>query len=233
MIRAFYSGTSGMKSQQIAVDTIANDIANVNTTGYTSKEARFSDLLHASMLEPQDPAYASVRTGSGDAVDSVRADMSAGGAVETGQLLDYCPQANGFFAVQGTDGVIRYTRDGAFSISLSGGAHLVDAQGGSVLDAAGRPVAVDAAGRPEAVPGVFTFPAAGGLAAAGGNSFRPTDLSGAAQVSDEGVRAGYLAGSNVDLGGEMTDLILSQRGYQLSSRVVQTADQIAEMTNSL
>lgn len=233
MIRAFYSGTSGMKSQQIAVDTIANDIANVNTTGYTSKQARFSDLLHASVLEPEDAAYTSVRMGSGSAADSVRADMAAGGAVETDQPLDYCPQAGGFFAVRGTDGVIRYTRDGAFSVSLAGGAHLVDAQGGSVLDAAGNPVMLDAEGRPEAEPGVFVFPAASGLSAVGDNSFLPTALSGAAQVSDEGVRAGYLAGSNVDLGGEMTDLILSQRGYQLSSRVVQTADQVAEMTNNL
>lgn len=233
MIRAFYSGTAGMKAQQTSVDVIANNIANINTTGYASRDTRFSDLLHASMLEPEDAAYAAIRTGSGDAADSVRADMSAGGMVETDRPLDYCPRGEGFFAVQGQDGAIRYTRDGAFSAGAAGGTYLVDSQGASVLDAAGNPVTVGADGRLSAEPGVFTFPAASGLQALGDNRYLPTDVSGAAQGSGEGVRAGYLAASNVDLGGQMTDLILSQRGYQLGSRVVQTADQIANMTNSL
>lgn len=233
MIRAFYSGTTGMRTQQTAVDTIANNIANLNTTGYDAQTARFGDLLHTSMLEPADAAYASVRAGSGAGVSSVRTDVSSGGEQETDRALDYCPAGNGFFAVEGTDGVVRYTRNGAFSIDIAGGAHLTDAQGESVLDAAGNPIAVDADGKPAAEPGVFTFPAASQLEAQGDSRYMLTASSGAAQVSNEGVNTGRLASSNVELGDEMSRLILSQRGYQLSSRVVQTADQIAELTNNL
>lgn len=234
MIRAFASGTQGMKAQQAAVDVIANNVANVNTTGFASRDVRFQDLLHSSLLEPDAPAYAQTLTGNGVKAAAVSDDMSPGTPAETDQVLDYCPKADGFFAVMGGDGAVSYTRDGSFSVGTEAdGRYLVNAKGLSVLGADGVRIAVDADGKPLAVPGIFTFSNAAGLRAAGDGLYEPTASSGAPAVSDEGVRTGCLMGSNVDLAGQMTGLIVSQRGYQLDSRVIQTADQIAEWTNNL
>ena len=234
MIRAFYSGTQGMKAQQTAVDVIANNVANVNTAGFASQNVRFDDLLHSSMLEPAEPAYAQTLAGNGVKAAAVSADMSSGTPVETDKALDYCPKADGFFAVAGNDGTVGYTRDGSFSVGTEkDGRYLVDAQGHSVLGADGARIAVDADGVPRALPGVFTFSNPAGLRATGGGLYAPAASSGAPAVSGEGVRAGYLMGSNVDLAGQMTGLIVSQRGYQLDSRVIQTADQVADWTNNL
>ena len=234
MIRAFTSGMEGMKAQQAAVDVIANNVANVNTTGFASQNVRFSDLLHSSLREPADPDYARTLTGNGVKAAAVSADMSPGTPVETDRALDYSPEADGFFAVMGGDGTVRYTRDGSFSVgSQADGRYLVNAKGLSVLGADGVRIAVDADGKPLAAPGVFTFSNAAGLRAAGDGLYETTDSSGAATVSEEGARSGYLMGSNVDLAGQMTGLIESQRGYQLDSRVIQTADQVADWTNNL
>lgn len=234
MIQGFYSGTAGLRAQQTAVDNIANNIANVNTTGFKTKDEEFSSLLSVSMVRPDYADYPTELTGSGTEVSNVKSDMSGGGMVTTDSALDFYPLGSGFFAVRDTAGNTYYTRDGSFSVATSqNGSFLVNAEGMQVLDANANPVAVNANGTPAAQAGLFTFSNSMGLANAGGSLYTQTADSGAAAVSAEGYKTGTLEGSNVDLARQMTRLIVAQRGYQFSSRVVQTADQIAALTNEI
>jgi flagellar basal-body rod protein FlgG len=234
MIRAFYSGKEGLVAQQTAMDDISNNIANISTTGYKSKSTQFSDVLYSSMLRPDQPNYASTLTGNGVALAAVENDMSDGMPEATDNMLDCCVNAGGFFAVQDTGGNTFYTRDGSFSVMHDqGGDFLKNAQGLYVLDASGNRINVDNSGTPVANPGVFDFSNSQGLLNVGGNLFTGSASSGAPTVSNEGFKRGYLESSNVDLAQQMAQLIITQRGFQMSSRVVQTADQIESMTNDL
>lgn len=233
MIQAFYGGVSSLHARQTSMDTIANDIANVNTAGYVQKEATFSDLLYNSMLRPENPAYAQELQGSGAQVNAIVQDMSTGSFVQTGSALDFAPRQAGFFAVRDAQGNLSYTRDGTFAEqNVNGTETLADKQGRTVLDAQGNAIVVRD-GQPQAEPGVFTFAFPQNLTAAGDNLFTVSTSSGAAQVSSEGVMQGVYEASNVDLAGEMSRMIVTQRGFQMNARVVSTADQIEGYTNDL
>lgn len=233
MIQAFYSGSVGLRARQTAMDTIANDIANVNTAGYVQKDTQFSDLLYNSMLRPANPAYNDERQGSGAAANAEAPDMSAGAYVPTDSPTDFAPMGDGFFAVQDAGGNVFYTRSGTFAVqNTANGPILADEQGRTVLGANGTAIPVQD-GVPQAQPAVFTFANPQGLGWAGDTLFTANALSGAAQVSNEGVRAGAYTGSNVDLPQQMTRMIVTQRGFQLDARTVSTADQIESMVNDL
>lgn len=233
MIQAFYGGTSSLRARQTSMDTIANDVANVNTAGYVQKEATFSDLLYNSMLRPENPAYAQELQGSGSEVNATVENMSTGSFVQTGSALDFAPKQAGFFAVRDAQGNVSYTRDGTFAEQNANGTEvLMDKQGRTVLDAQGNAIPVQN-GLPQAEPGVFTFASPQNLTAAGDNLFTANAASGAAQVSNEGVVQGVYEGSNVDLASEMSRMIVTQRGFQMNARVVSTADQIEGYTNEL
>jgi len=233
MIRAFYSGREGLQAQQTAMDDISNNIANLDTTGYKSQSTRFSDVLYSSMLRPTTPGYATELAGNGVATAQIEPDMSGGEAQPTDSALDYAVNGPGFFAVQDTAGNTFYTRNGSFTVEPGqGGAYLENAQGLFVLDAAGQKIPATASG-PSAAPGVFDFSNSQGLLEAGGSLFTQSSTSGAPVASAEGFKTGYLESSNVDLSSQMEQMIVTQRGYQMSSRVIQTADQIASMTNEL
>ncbi|HEX3026327.1 MAG TPA: flagellar hook-basal body protein [Clostridia bacterium] len=233
MIRAFYSGTAGIKAQQEVVDIVSNNIANVNTEGFKSKSGQFGDLLYTSMEEKTGRSK-TVLAGSGGAVAEVKNNMSDGGCTQTGRLLDYKIDGSGFFRVQDGSGNNYYTRNGAFSIANeNGGMYLVNSAGMSVLDAKGNKIKVTGTGAVQAQPGVYDFPNESGLHNQGNNLFSASNTSGGAYAVDTKVMTGYLESSNVDLAQEMTRLIMSQRDYQLSARVVSTADQLANMANEM
>lgn len=233
MIQAFYGGAASLRARQTSMDTIANDIANVNTAGYVQNEATFSNLLYDSMLRPENPAYAGEMQGSGAEVNAVVKDMSTGSFVQTGSSLDFAPKQAGFFAVRDAQGNVSYTRDGTFTEQNVGGTEiLTDKEGRTVLDAQGNAIAVKA-GIPQADPGVFTFASPQNLTAVGDNRFTANAASGAAQVSDEGAAQGVYETSNVDLAGQMSRMIMTQRGFQMNARVVSTADQVEAYTNDL
>lgn len=233
MIEAFYSGTAGIEAHQNALDVVANNIANVNTTAYKSKDEDFGSLLAVSEVRPETANSANLLAGSGSDIDSVDTDMSSGAVDSTGNPTDFSINGGGFFAVRDNAGNTYYTRDGSFHLEpTAGGEELVTADGMAVLDAAGNPVTA-ASGGTASSPGVFTFSNAPGLLSDGGNLFTATAVSGTAQVTTEVPEQGMLEGSNVDLSQQMVDLITSQRGYQFNSNVVSTADQIESMVNSL
>lgn len=232
MIQAFYSGAAGLKAHQTAVDVISNNVANVNTTSYKSKQEDFSSLLNHSMVRPTTRNSATLLEGAGSAVDGVQTDISEGAPQQTQNKTDYYINGEGFFAVRDNAGNTFYTRDGSFHIvNDASGKHLETSDGMAVLGANGRVATVNAQGIGK--PGVFTFARSSGLIPAGENLYTAGNLSGAATPGTATVETGMLEGSNVDLAQQMTDLIMSQRGYQLNSSVVSTSDQIESMINSL
>jgi flagellar basal body rod protein FlgG len=135
--------------------------------------------------------------------------------------------------VQDASGNKFYTRDGSFQVVPgANGSYLGTSDGMTVLDASGKPAAVDASGN-VTLPGVSDFSNSAGLLSAGGNLYVASNLSGAATPSTTQPQAGMLEGSNVELTNQMTDLIAAQRGYQMNSTVISTADEIESMVNSL
>lgn len=233
MIQAFYSGSAALKAHQDSVDVISNNISNINTTAYKSKQEDFSSLLYRSMVRPETQNSADLLAGAGAAVDGVQTDMTQGGAIDTQNANDYFINGNGFFAVKDTAGNTFYTRDGSFkAVKGQNGYYLGTSDGLSVLDKNGNQIAVNA-NAAASIPGVFTFNNASGLIPVGDNRYSAGALSGAAAPGNSDVVSGMLEGSNVDLAGQMVGLITSQRGYQLSSSVVSTANSIENMVDSL
>lgn len=233
MIEAFYSGTSGLKAHQNALDVVSNNISNINTYGYKSKKQNFGDLLYSSQVRPETENSDILTAGSGSYVNSVDTDMSNGGADLTDSKTDFYIKGDGFFAVRDNAGNTYYTKDGAFEAINSGnGTILGTSDGLAVLDANGNTISAGTGGV-SAEPGVFTFKNAPGLLSAGQNLFTANDVSGQAVKSDETSVQGMAERSNVDLAEQMTELITSQRGYQLSAGVVSTANQIEEMVNEM
>ena len=235
MIRAFYSGTAGMQAQQTALDIIANNIANVNTNGFKQKEAEFTDLLYTAMLPATPPAMTTDLAGSGTAVMEAANGMADGNFQQTGASTDFAIPGDGFFALADANGALSYTRDGSFNAlrAADGNWYLASASGMFVLDANGNriPVTNDV---PQAQPGVYVFANSPGLSNNGDNTYSATALSGPAAADLAAApKQGFLESSNVDLARQMTDMVETQRSYQFGSRVVQTADQIADMVNNL
>lgn len=235
MIRAFYSGSLGLKAQQNAVDITANNIANSETTGYKQKTEKFGDLLYSSMLGVgiNSPNTTRLEVGNGAAISQVQNDMTSGEFQETGISTDYCIEGDGFFAVKDAAGNTSYTRDGSFkTVNENDAIYLEDANGRKVLDNNQNPIKIDN-GIVSTQPGVFSFADSSVLQATGENDYIQTLLSGSPIATNTPIETGYLEGSNVDLTQQMTNLLTSQRSFEMSSKVVQTADQIAEMANEL
>lgn len=233
MIMGFYSGAAMLRASQSSVDIVANNLANVNTTGYQAQEQQFDELLYTSMTNLNAAGAQAVPEGSGAAVTAAGRDQTAGTLTETGRALDYAIGGTGYFSVRSTDGTVRYTRDGAFeAVTAGGGTWLADTSGNRVLDRSGNLIAVKD-GQPAAAPGVFAFADADALMALGNGLFAATARSGQAAVSGATAKEGFLEGSNVDVAGAMSGLLVAQRAYSLSSRAVQTADSVAEMANNL
>ncbi|HEX2937546.1 MAG TPA: flagellar hook-basal body protein [Ruminiclostridium sp.] len=233
MIEAFYSGRAGLSAHQNSLDVISNNIANVNTNGYKSKKQDFGSLLYVSEVRPETHNSNILLAGSGAQISDVETDMSGGGINITDSTTDFYINGDGFFSVRDNSGNTYYTKDGSFSVmNTKNGTILGTADGMAVLDANGSTIPVGANG-PKVKPGVFTFSNSPALTSVGQNLFTANNVSGAATVSGEVPEQGMVERSNVDLADQMTGLIVSQRGYQLSSRLVSTADQIESMINDL
>ncbi|MFW0860931.1 MAG: flagellar basal-body rod protein FlgG [Dethiobacter sp.] len=256
MLRSLWNAASGMRAQQEKIDVTANNIANVNTTGFKKKTIVFHDLLYQSLERRGNavaPAFAGGRpsmAGVGSAVGAVRADMRAGTYLQTGRALDLAVVGEGFFRVELPDGRIAYTRDGSFSLDAAG--NLVTAQGQRVIFPAlplgqqeikispqGQVSAVEPDGDQLAVGTVslayFNNPQ--GLEQLGGNLLLATEASGEAENRAQGnatkLMQGYLESSNVDLSEELVNLLASQRAFELNSRALRTSDEMWSIANQI
>ncbi len=260
MLRSLRTAALGMAAQQLNVDTIANNLANVNTTGYKRSSVEFQDLLYEN-IESGDASRrdgmqkpGGIQVGLGNKPVSTYKSFSQGSIAETGNSLDLAINGKGFFQIQQPDGSFAYTRDGALRINAQG--NLVTSTGLKLFPEITLPegvssinisqdgvvaVIINGQVEPEEVGQLelATFMNPAGLKALGGNLLAQTEASGESAYGlpgEEGfgqVVQGYLEKSNVDVVQEMINLIVSQRAYEINSKVVKTADELLSMTNNI
>ena len=254
------AAATGMRAQQVRVEVIANNLANVNTTAFKRSRAHFEDLLYqtrqgASVINGGDARTTeAVQVGRGTRLAAVQRLDRQGPIEQTGRLLDLALEGDGYFQVQLPDGTLGYTRDGSLTISDQG--TLVTNGGYTVVpgviippDSAEFNVSksgiISATSSGDALPvevgrielARFTNPP--GLFALGENLFRETAASGeplTGFAQDPGfarIIQGGLEASNVEIVQEMVDMITAMRAYEINSKAVQSAEQMAEITNNL
>lgn len=255
MIKSLNTAATGMLAQQTNMDVIANNIANVSTTGFKKGRAEFEDLVYHNL---KDPGQASglnsvtptgVQTGLGVRTAAIQKDFTGGSAVLTKNPLDLQIEGAGFFQVRTPDGEIAYTRDGSFK--KDGNGRVVDKNGNTLIPEIVIPensISLEITpsgevktmhelnGEPQVLGQIdivnFINPA--GLKSMGKNLFNPTVASGQPNASRPGtVGLGFLAqgeleSSNVNIVDEMVNMISAQRAYETNSKVVQTSDQMLQ-----
>jgi len=254
MAQSLYTAAAGLQAQQRNIDTIANNIANVNTDGYRKSRVEFQEAVYSAMLDPSlplDGQTADLQRGSGVLAAVQTTLLDPGPLLQTGEPLDLAIGGDGYYMVEGTDGETLYTRDGKFrSVAADGVSYLATTGGRFVLDGQGRRISaarpldgadVDETGRITldgtfvADLGIRRFPRPSALEAAGSLMWRATDASGAAAPATDGytVTQGFVEGSNVDLGDEMTRLMSAQRAYAFLGRAITTSDNMSAVENDI
>lgn len=253
MIRSLFTAATGMIAQQLNLDVIANNLANVNTSGYKKSKADFQDLMYQIIEEPgttanqQGTSPTGIQIGLGVRPAAVGKIHSQGDFQSTGNPLDIAIEGDGFLQVTLPNGDLAYTRSGALKLNETG--MLVTSDGYQVTpaitippDAIGITISTDgmisvkqpssntATQVGQLQTGRFQNPA--GLRAMGRNLFEETESSGAATLGTPGedglgtIAQGYLESSNVSVVEEIVQMVTGQRAYEANSKVIQTADQI-------
>ena len=262
MFDALYIGATGMQAQQLNVDNIANNLANVNTVGFKKGRTNFTDLMVNDSARitgaggSSSPALLSpiARLGAGVGVSGLSKVFDVGDLKKTDSAFDVAIKGDGFLEVVMPDGSHAYTRGGTLKVGQDG---QLSTQGGfplkpgiSVPDNT-QSLTIQSDGRVQAMVGSQTTPVdigtfslvrfnnPQGLLAQGDNLYRVSEVSGdaiTARPGEEGVglvTQGYLEGSNVKLVDEMVNLMIGQRVYEANVKVVQASDEMLGMINSL
>ena len=258
MIRSLFSGRTGMTGQQLQLDTIANNLANVNTAGFKKSRTQFEDLyyqeIRAMGTETADGGRvpSGIQVGLGVRPTSVQKIFTQGSIVETGNDLDWAIEGNGFYKIV-RDGQDYFTRAGAFSLNAEGN---VVTQNGDRLQPEftvpqgtislginnnGLLTAKDAQQQVLATVQItlHSFINPGGLRSSGANLFQETPASGAPTEANPGndglgtIQQRFSEVSNVDVTEELVNMIITQRAYEVNSKSVQTADKLLEVANTL
>ncbi|WP_316369636.1 flagellar basal-body rod protein FlgG [Candidatus Thiodiazotropha sp. CDECU1] len=258
MIESLSIGASGMQAQQTQIDVIANNLANINTMGFKKSRVDFEDLMYREMARSRSSLLPTLGlaqpVGVGVGVSSTGKVFTAGEVKQTDRSLDLAIQGEGFFEVVLPDNSYAYTRNGAMRIDRDG--YLATADGYRLSGSIQVPgdaeeiaiqndgsVMAQVADQNELVEigslDLIRFVNAGGLNPVGDNLYLPSENSGDGYYGvpgEEGfgqVQQGYLEASNVNLVEEMTQLVLAQRAYEINSKVVQAADELLGIVNSL
>lgn len=256
MLDSLYIAATGMNAQQLAVDTISNNLANVGTNGFKRSRISFEDLMVRALpgAARQPGSEAVARHGSGVAVAGTAQIFSAGDLKKTELPFDLAVRGGGFFELALPDGTTAYTRSGAFQLDRDGA--LTTLQGHALSPALRIPpdataVTIDANGVVSAtVPDesapieigtieLASFVNPGGLKPLGDNLYTATEASGDATVANPNeqglgnIAQGFLESSNVRLIDEFVNLIVAQRAYEASSKAIQAADEMLSITNNL
>lgn len=259
MIRALNTAATGMSAQEQQVNSISNNIANVNTTGYKSQRTEFEDLMYETVQEAGgrssgDTEYTvGHQVGSGAKVSAIRRLHTSGSPQVTNRPYDLMIMGDGFFGVQAGNEVM-YTRDGSFTVDAQG--LLKTRHGHSLVPGITVPpntkslnIADDGkvqaflAGQSQPIElgqiPVFTFINPAGLSDRGGNMASRTTASGeafqrvAGEENSGSINQGALESSNVSVMNEMTNLIKAQRAYEMNSKVMGVADQMLQTVNNI
>jgi flagellar basal-body rod protein FlgG len=249
-----------MKAQQFNIDTISNNISNVNTIGFKKSRAEFATLMCQVMEHAGTPTSATtmsptgIEVGLGVRTTASKRIMSEGNLKETSNNLDVAITGNGLFQIELPDGTIAYSRDGSFTVDGNG--DLVNSDGYRLIPQITIPEgAVSINISPDGIVSImqqgqqapqelgqieivnFVNPA--GLHCIGGNVVLETQASGAPLAGTPGIdglgtlRQGFLEMSNVQLVEEMTDLIMGQRAYEAGSKAIKTSDEMLQTVNQL
>lgn len=257
MLRIMQNGASGMTSQALRLEVVANNLANVQTTAFKARRASLADLGYQDVARPGLPVYtgqAPVQVGSGVAVAEISPTFAGGPLVETGQPYDLAIEGKGFLAVELPNGGVAFTRDGHLRLGpdgylvhagsgypLAGGIALPEGAAGLTIQPDGRVMARLADGTEEEIGQIelYTFPNPQGLVAYGQNLWLASEASGAPQAGVPGQEGrgklvtGWLEASNVDVAEQMVEMLLAQRAYQLNARSVLTGDEMWALANDL
>ena len=258
-MRALAIAATGMDAQQTNLEVIANNIANINTTGYKRARAEFTDLLYQTERMQGVPNRANqaivpegANIGLGVQTSAVRNIHTQGNLIETGNKLDVAIIGQGWFQIEAADGSTLYSRAGAFNKNADG--NLVTVDGYNVIPNINIPtdaqdITITRTGQVTARIGndadftelgqltIANFANEAGLKPLGDNLFSQTPASGAAVIgvpddpSYGYIKQSYLEGSNVDAVKEITDLITAQRAYEMNSKVITTADEMASIVS--
>ena len=261
MIRAFHTSATGMNAQQAVLDNTANNLANLNTTGFKTSEIEFQDMLYSTLRQPGTQSANAVQVptgiqiGNGVHIGGNTRLFTPGAMNLTGNSLDLAIDGQGFFQVTAPDGSIRYTRDGTFRQNSTG--QLVNADGWPVAPNLTFPpdvtninvgtdgtVSITTASNPSTSTTLGTmqlvrFANPAGLSAEGQNLYTATAASGTPTVFTAGtngtgmIRSGFLENSNVDVVKELVNMISAQRAYEFNTKAIKVADEMLSDTNDL
>lgn len=260
--RALRTAASGMYAQQLNIQVIANNIANINTTSFKKSRAEFSDQIYQEVSTNTEnvkipgvveSVSTKLQIGNGVQPTSTQKLFQQGDLQQSGHMLDVAISGEGFFQIRKTDGSFAYTRDGSFKISGDGslataGGYLIepgitindDIQQIQISDD-GTVRVTDISGDAVEIGTIelakFINPA--GLKALGDNLYAETEASGAPLIGrpdQEGfgvLKQGFLESSNVDIVEEMISMITAQRAYEINSKTVKTVEEMMTMVNNL
>jgi flagellar basal-body rod protein FlgG len=262
-VQALYTAATGMQAMETKLDVIANNLANISTTGFKKGRANFEDLFYRHHAQPgagqgDQRTATGTSVGLGTRVSSIQTDFKQGAMQLTGNPIDVAIEGPGFFQVQDIDGsTLLYTRSGNFSINADGTLVLGSATAGRILqppitiptDAVtvnvqydGRVMVTQQGQLGQNEVGqlqIATFINPEGMLKLGENLFKETDGSGQNQLGNPGeqgrgvLKSGVLEASNVEPVQELIDLITTQRAFELNSQAVQAGDQVMSLVANL
>ena len=260
MIRSLWTGTTGMHSQQLNIDVISNNLANVSTSGFKKSRADFQDLLYQTIKVPGSQSSTDTESPTGILVGlgvkpaAVSKVFTQGDLIQTENELDVAIEGQGFLQIEMPNGNTGYTRSGALKRDSNG--RLTNSDGYPLLPAitipdGSRQITIGESGIVSAIVGADTvstevgtielasFTNNGGLSAIGKNLFVETAASGAAQTGTPGTDGygtllqTFLEGSNVNIVEELASMITTQRAFEINSKTIQTSDEMMQTTNNL
>ena len=260
MIRALFTAATGMQAQQINLDTVANNLANVNTTGFKRNRVDFQDLLYQTLRAPGTRVTAGaevptgIQVGHGTRPVATQKIWTQGNFQQTENPLDLVIEGDGFFQLARPDGTIAYTRAGTFKRDSQG--QIVNSDGLVLQPALTLPtdttsVTIGADGTVSVLTSNATTPSqlgqielarfmnAAGLNAIGKNLFTATQASGTATTGVPGLLGlgtlgqGFLESSNVSVVEEMVQMIAAQRAFEANSKAIKSADEMLAISNNV
>jgi len=260
MLRTLWIASTGMQAQNMNIDVIANNLANVNTTGFKKSRIDFQDLLYQTM-RPAGVSSAQgnevptgIQLGHGTRSVATQKIFTGGDLQATNNELDLAIEGDGFFQVLQPNGETAYTRSGAFKVDSDG--RIVTSDGYSLEPEVSIPddatsISIGSDGTVSVIQAGDTEPSeigsielvkflnAGGLNSIGKNLFLPTKASGAEITGTPGedgfgtIAQGYVEMSNVNVVEEMVHMIAAQRAYEINSKAIKAADDILQMANNI
>ncbi len=260
MMRSLWIAATGMEAQQLLIDNISNNLANVNTVGFKRSRLNFEDLMYQDVrlpgaaTSPTTVTPTGIQIGLGVRPVATEKIFLMGNLQQTGNPLDIAIEGDGFFQVTLPDGTIAYTRDGTFKLDSDG--NIVTANGyplepGITIPPGTTAIHISSDGivsvtqsgssTPEEVGNIelARFMNPGGLKSIGKNLYLPTPSSGDPETGVPGedgmgsIAQGFLEMSNVNVVEEMVNMIVAQRAYEINSKSIQTTDEMLQMANNL